>query len=115
MLKDCSIFGSNNFNPTLHLKTGPSKESPSFRSLVADQRTSMSKEVVHVPLMGDDDADLNEMTDEIHDQRLATALTRFWHRQLIEMDELDIGKFYCYNCTHIIELYAIACCIFLYR
>ena len=75
----------------------------------------MSKEVVHVPLMGDDDADLNEMTDEIHDQRLATALTRFWHRQLIEMDELDIGKFYCYNCTHTIELYAIACCIFLYR
>lgn len=52
----------------------------------------MAKEVVHVPLMGDDDADLNEMTDEIHDQRLATALTRFWHRQLIEMDELDIGK-----------------------
>ena len=47
---------------------------------------------MHVPLMGDDDADLNEMTDEIHDQRLATALTRFWHRQLIEMDELDIGK-----------------------
>ncbi len=62
----------------------------------------MSKEVVHVPLMGDDDADLNEMTDEIHDQRLATALTRFWHRQLIEMDELDIGTFNCHNCNHII-------------
>ncbi len=67
---------------------------PECSTQVGNKRAScnMAKEVVHVPLMGDDDADLNEMTDEIHDQRLATALTRFWHRQLIEMDELDIGK-----------------------
>ena len=33
----------------------------------------------------DENADLNEMTDEIHDQRLADALSRFWEVQETEM------------------------------
>lgn len=45
----------------------------------------------NTPLMGDDDEDLNLMTDEIHDLRLTTALNRFWHRQHVEMDRLSIG------------------------
>lgn len=39
----------------------------------------------------DDESDLNEMTDEIHDERLASALTRFWQKQNIDMDKLEIG------------------------
>lgn len=39
----------------------------------------------------DDESDLNEMTDEIHDERLASALTRFWQKQNIDMEKLEIG------------------------
>jgi len=33
----------------------------------------------------DENADLNEMTEEIHNQRLHDALTRFWDVQTDEM------------------------------
>jgi nuclear transcription factor Y, gamma len=39
----------------------------------------------------DDDTDLNELTNEQHDQRMAEALTTFWVKQGIEMDRLEIG------------------------
>lgn len=39
----------------------------------------------------DENADLNEMTDEIHDQRLADALDKFWQLQTQEMEALEIG------------------------
>ena len=39
----------------------------------------------------DENADLNEMSDEIHDQRLIHALGRFWELQGIEMEALEIG------------------------
>lgn len=39
----------------------------------------------------DDETDLNELTEEQHDQRMADALSRFWTSQAVEMDGLDIG------------------------
>lgn len=39
----------------------------------------------------DDDTDLNALTDEQHDQRLADMLFRFWETQNQEMDHLNIG------------------------
>ena len=39
----------------------------------------------------DDDTDLNELTDEQHDQRMVASLERFWEEQNMEMDVLDIG------------------------
>lgn len=39
----------------------------------------------------DENADLNEMTDEVHDQRLTNALMRFWDLQTHEMEALEIG------------------------
>ena len=43
------------------------------------------------PPFNDEEADLNTMTDEIHDHRLMLGLDRFWEGQLIEMENLDIG------------------------
>ncbi len=39
----------------------------------------------------DDDTDLNELTDEQHDQRMVASLERFWEEQNTEMNVLDIG------------------------
>tara|TARA_A100001035_G_C27671545_1_gene448589 strand:+ start:241 stop:669 length:429 start_codon:yes stop_codon:yes gene_type:complete len=39
----------------------------------------------------DDDTDLNELTDEQHDQRMVASLERFWEEQNMEMNVLDIG------------------------
>ena len=33
----------------------------------------------------DDDTDLNELTDEQHDQRMVASLERFWEEQNMEM------------------------------
>ena len=43
------------------------------------------------PPFNDEEADLNTMTDEVHDHRLLVGLERFWEEQAIEMDKLDIG------------------------
>lgn len=40
---------------------------------------------------GDDEADLNEMTDEIHDERLESALARFWQVQQQELERMEVG------------------------
>ena len=34
---------------------------------------------------GDENADLNEMTDEVHNERLMTAISKFWEIQAQEM------------------------------
>jgi nuclear transcription factor Y gamma len=39
----------------------------------------------------DDDTDLNELTDDQHDQRLVDSLVRFWEMQAVEMNFLEIG------------------------
>ena len=39
----------------------------------------------------DDSSDLNEMTEEIHEQRLQGALTRYWEVQRHEMEVLDVA------------------------
>jgi len=39
----------------------------------------------------DDDTDLNELTDEQHDQRMVDSLVRFWEQQAVEMNFLEIG------------------------
>ena len=44
------------------------------------------------PPFNDEEADLNTMTDEIHDHRLLVGLERFWEGQTIEMEKLDIGS-----------------------
>lgn len=44
-----------------------------------------------IPTIPEDDTDLNLLTDEQHDERLAGMLTRFWDKQMIEMELLPIG------------------------
>jgi histone H3/H4 len=44
------------------------------------------------PPFNDEEADLNTMTDEIHDHRLLVGLERFWEGQTVEMEKLDIGS-----------------------
>lgn len=39
----------------------------------------------------DENADLNDFTDEIHHQRLVNALTRYWEDQMQEMEELQVS------------------------
>jgi nuclear transcription factor Y gamma len=43
-------------------------------------------------IIPDDDIDLNTLTDEQHDERLADMLRRFWSIQNNEMDILNIGS-----------------------
>ena len=45
----------------------------------------------HADCLPDDDTDLNELSGEQHNQRMAEGLSRFWHSQAIEMDALDIS------------------------
>jgi len=42
--------------------------------------------------MGDDEADLNEMTDDVHDERLESALARFWQVQMEELERMEVGS-----------------------
>lgn len=39
----------------------------------------------------DDNTDLNELTDDMHDKRLEDSLHRFWQTQIEEMAVLEIG------------------------
>ena len=39
----------------------------------------------------DDNTDLNELTDEMHDKRLEDSLSRFWDTQNQDMAILEIG------------------------
>jgi Histone-like transcription factor (CBF/NF-Y) and archaeal histone len=39
----------------------------------------------------DDNTDLNELTDEMHDKRLEDSLSRFWETQNQDMAILEIG------------------------
>lgn len=43
-------------------------------------------------IIPDDDIDLNTLSDEQHDERLADMLRRFWSIQNNEMDILNIGS-----------------------
>ena len=45
----------------------------------------------HRESLPDDDTDLNELTDEQHDQRMVEALERFWNEQNLEMNALEVG------------------------
>ena len=62
------------------------------KSVLCDQsrRTGLSK-MQHADCLPDDDTDLNELTDEMHDQRMVDALDRFWEQQSMEMNLLEIG------------------------
>lgn len=44
-----------------------------------------------IPLIPDDETDLNTMNDDQHDQRLAHNLNSFWDLQIAEMEVLPIG------------------------
>lgn len=41
----------------------------------------------------DENADLNDMTEEIHNQRLHDALTRFWDVQAEEMVHTNTNQY----------------------
>ena len=45
----------------------------------------------HPESLPDDETDLNELTDEQHDDRLRVALERFWEEQNLEMNALEVG------------------------
>lgn len=42
-------------------------------------------------IIPDDDIDLNTLTDENHDQRLADMLKKYWEIQNAQMEQLNIG------------------------
>ena len=42
----------------------------------------------------DENADLNEMTEEVHNQRLNDALARYWAAQAQEMVSINGVKFF---------------------
>ena len=48
-------------------------------------------EVKPMNILEDDNIDLNEMTDEQHDNRLENALQKFWEIQVQEMAVLEVG------------------------
>jgi histone H3/H4 len=47
--------------------------------------------IQHQECLPDDETDLNELTEEQHDKRLADGLARFWASQATEMEALEIG------------------------
>jgi len=47
--------------------------------------------IQHQECLPDDETDLNELTEEQHDKRLADGLARFWDSQATEMEALEIG------------------------
>jgi histone H3/H4 len=47
--------------------------------------------IQHQECLPDDETDLNELTVEQHDKRLADGLARFWASQATEMEALEIG------------------------
>lgn len=54
---------------------------------------------------GDENADLNEMTDEMHNERLMTAISKFWEIQAQEMvlfKLITCNKYFVYNLFYFI-------------
>jgi histone H3/H4 len=47
--------------------------------------------IQHQECLPDDETDLNELTEEQHEKRLADGLARFWASQATEMEALEIG------------------------
>ena len=51
----------------------------------------LKQRMMNMEGLPDDDTDLNELTEEDHDQRMIDALERFWEQQAMEMNMLEIG------------------------
>ena len=47
--------------------------------------------IQHQECLPDDETDLNELTEEQHEKRLADGLARFWASQATETEALEIG------------------------
>ena len=70
---------------------------PGNHSIITEQKSSgeisRSRKLwaTNFKMNKDDNTDLNELTDDMHDKRLEESLHRFWQTQIEEMAVLEIG------------------------